>query len=76
MFAFAVPFDEIAPVPGRSAATTRQLASRARRLVQGAEPAPDTDRTHLRTVVDAFRACARPCSAAGSFRRPPRVLPR
>lgn len=56
---FAVPFDEIAPVLGRSAATTRQLASRARRRVQGAEPAPDTDRTRLRTVVDAFLAAAR-----------------
>lgn len=56
---FAVPFDEIAPVLGRSAATTRQLASRARRRVHGAEPAPDTDRTRLRTVVDAFLAAAR-----------------
>ncbi|MGP3683744.1 sigma-70 family RNA polymerase sigma factor [Streptomyces sp. IBSNAI002] len=56
---FAVPFDEIAPVLGRSAATTRQLASRARRRVQGAEPAPDTDRGRLRTVVDAFLAAAR-----------------
>ncbi|MGR4879475.1 sigma-70 family RNA polymerase sigma factor [Streptomyces sp. LARHCF249] len=56
---FAVPFDEIAPVLGRSAATTRQLASRARRRVHGAEPAPDTDRARLRTVVDAFLAAAR-----------------
>jgi RNA polymerase sigma factor (sigma-70 family) len=41
---FAVPFDEIAPVVGRSPAATRQLASRARRRVQGAA-VPDTDLT-------------------------------
>ncbi|OKK17335.1 RNA polymerase subunit sigma-70 [Streptomyces sp. CB00455] len=56
---FAVPFDDIAPVLGRTSATTRQLASRARRRVQGAAPAPDTDRARLRTIVDAFLAAAR-----------------
>ncbi|MGW7456943.1 RNA polymerase sigma factor SigJ [Streptomyces sp. NPDC054797] len=56
---FAVPFEEIAPVLGRSAATTRQLASRARRRVQGAAPAPDPDRARLRSVVDAFLAASR-----------------
>ncbi|MER6317165.1 sigma-70 family RNA polymerase sigma factor [Streptomyces sp. NPDC001581] len=56
---FAVPFDDIAPVLGRTAATTRQLASRARRRVQGAAPAPDPDRARLRTVVDAFLAASR-----------------
>ncbi|MGY4394217.1 sigma-70 family RNA polymerase sigma factor [Streptomyces virginiae] len=56
---FAVPFDEIAPVLGRSAATTRQLASRARRRVQGAAPAPDPDRSRLRAIVDAFLAASR-----------------
>ncbi|CAM5272863.1 hypothetical protein GCM10010343_38520 [Streptomyces avidinii] len=56
---FAVPFDEIAPVLGRSAATTRQLASRARRRVRGATPAPDPDRARLRTIVDAFLAAPR-----------------
>ncbi|MEU9163914.1 sigma-70 family RNA polymerase sigma factor [Streptomyces sp. NPDC048424] len=56
---FSVPFDDIAPVLGRTAATTRQLASRARRRVQGAAPAPDPDRTRLRTVVDAFLAASR-----------------
>ncbi len=56
---FAVPFDEIAPVLGRSAATTRQLASRARRRVQGAAPAPDPDRARLRGIVDAFLAASR-----------------
>ncbi|MEU9301017.1 sigma-70 family RNA polymerase sigma factor [Streptomyces sp. NPDC048269] len=56
---FAVPFDEIAPVLGRTPATTRQLASRARRRVQGGAPAADTDPTRLREVVDAFLAAAR-----------------
>ncbi|MEW2579035.1 sigma-70 family RNA polymerase sigma factor [Streptomyces syringium] len=56
---FAVPFDEIAPVLGRTAASTRQLASRARRRVQGAAPAPDTGLAHRRRIVDAFLAAAR-----------------
>ncbi|WP_328924052.1 sigma-70 family RNA polymerase sigma factor [Streptomyces sp. NBC_00190] len=56
---FAVPFDEIAPVLGRTAATTRQMASRARRRVQGGAPAPDTDPTRLRAVVNAFLAASR-----------------
>ncbi|MFC9585797.1 sigma-70 family RNA polymerase sigma factor [Streptomyces yangpuensis] len=56
---FAVPFDEIAPVLGRSTAATRQLASRGRRRVQGAVPAPDPDRARLRAVADAFLAAAR-----------------
>jgi RNA polymerase sigma-70 factor, ECF subfamily len=55
---FAVPFDQIAPVVGRSPAATRQLASRARRRVQGAA-VPDTDLTGQREVVDAFFAAAR-----------------
>jgi RNA polymerase sigma-70 factor (ECF subfamily) len=56
---FAVPFDEIAPVVGRSPATARQLASRARRRVRGAAPAPDADLAQQRRVVDAFLAAAR-----------------
>ena len=40
---FGVPFEEIGPIVGRSAAAARQLASRARRRVQGAAPAPDGD---------------------------------
>ncbi|MEU1310236.1 sigma-70 family RNA polymerase sigma factor [Streptomyces cinnamoneus] len=56
---FAVPFDEIAPVLGRTPASTRQLASRARRRVQDASPAPDTDLAHRRQVVDAFLTAAR-----------------
>jgi RNA polymerase sigma factor (sigma-70 family) len=56
---FAVPFDEIAPIVGRSPAAARQLASRARRRVQGASPAPDVDLGRQRAVVDAFLTAAR-----------------
>src|SRR6266851_4268715 len=56
---FAVPFDEIAPIVGRSPAAARQLASRARRRVQGAAADPDTDRARQREVVDAFLAASR-----------------
>jgi RNA polymerase sigma-70 factor (ECF subfamily) len=56
---FAMPFDEIAPVLGRSETATRQLASRARRRVRGAQPEPDADRGAQRAVVDAFLAAAR-----------------
>jgi RNA polymerase sigma-70 factor, ECF subfamily len=55
---FAIPFDDIAPIVGRSSAATRQLASRGRRRVQGA-PAPDADLDAQWTVVDAFLAAAR-----------------
>ena len=57
---FGVPFDEIAPMTGRTPAAARQLASRARRRVQGAAvPAPDRDLGRQRDVVDAFFAAAR-----------------
>jgi RNA polymerase sigma factor (sigma-70 family) len=56
---FAVPFDDIATTLGRSPAATRQLASRARRRVQGIAPVPDTDLTRQRTIVDAFLTAAR-----------------
>jgi RNA polymerase sigma factor (sigma-70 family) len=56
---FAVPFDEIAAMLDRSAQATRQLASRARRRVQGTAPAPNPDLTRQRTVVDAYFAAAR-----------------
>ncbi len=56
---FAVPFDEIAPMVERSPEAARQLASRARRRVQGAEAVPDTDVPHQRALVDAFFAAAR-----------------
>ena len=55
---FAVPFDEIAPIVGRTPTATRQLASRGRRRVQGA-PVPDVDLDGQWAVVDAFLAAAR-----------------
>jgi RNA polymerase sigma-70 factor (ECF subfamily) len=55
---FAVPFDEIAPIVGRSSTATRQLASRARRRVRGA-PAPESDLARQRKVVEAFLAASR-----------------
>ena len=61
---FAVPFDEIAPIIDRTPTATRQLASRARRRVQGA-PVPDVDLDGQWAVVDAFLAAAR----AGDFER-------
>ena len=59
---FAVPFDDVAVIVGRSPAAVRQLASRARRRVQGAA-APDPDRSRQREVVAAFLAASR----AGDF---------
>ncbi|WP_329118114.1 RNA polymerase sigma factor SigJ [Streptomyces sp. NBC_01353] len=55
---FAVSFDEIAPIVDRTPAATRQLASRARRRVQSAAPAPAPDLTRQRQVVDAFMAAS------------------
>ena len=56
---FDLPFDEIAPMVGRSPATARQLASRARRRVRGADVrAPDPDAARQREVVNAFFAAA------------------
>jgi RNA polymerase sigma factor (sigma-70 family) len=60
---FAVPFEEIAPIVERTPETTRQLASRARRRIRGAVPAPDADRGRQRQVVAAFLAASR----AGDF---------
>jgi RNA polymerase sigma-70 factor (ECF subfamily) len=60
---FGVPFDEIATILGRSEAAARQLASRARRRVQGAAPRTDPDLREQRRVVDAFLAASR----AGDF---------
>lgn len=56
---FALPFQEIAPLVERTPAATRQLASRARRRVQRAAPAPDPDLRRQREVVDAYFAAAR-----------------
>src|SRR5213593_1837753 len=55
---FDLSFDEIAPILGRSPPAARQLASRARRRVQGAT-AGDADRTRQRALVDAFLAASR-----------------
>ena len=60
---FAVPFEEIAPIVGRSAAATRQLASRARRRVRGGAAASGPGLAQQREVVDAFLAALR----AGDF---------
>jgi RNA polymerase sigma-70 factor (ECF subfamily) len=59
---FAIPFDDIAPIVGRTPTATRQLASRARRRVQGA-PVPDADLVAQWSVADAFLAASR----AGDF---------
>jgi len=56
---FAVPFDEIAPIVNRSPESARQLASRARRRVQGEGKVPDADLETQRRVVDAFLAASR-----------------
>jgi RNA polymerase sigma-70 factor (ECF subfamily) len=56
---FAVPFDEIAAIVGKSPAAARQLASRARRRVQGADATSGADRARQREVVDAFLAASR-----------------
>src|SRR6266542_2147200 len=56
---FAMPFEEIAPIVGRSPTAARQLASRARRRVQGAPKIPDVELTRQREVVEAFLAASR-----------------
>jgi RNA polymerase sigma factor (sigma-70 family) len=56
---FAIPFDEIAPIVDRSPAATRQLASRARRRIQGERAVPDADLSTQRELLDAFLAAGR-----------------
>ncbi|PYQ48088.1 MAG: RNA polymerase subunit sigma-70, partial [Acidobacteria bacterium] len=56
---FGMSFDEIAPIVERSPTAARQLASRARRRVQGARAVPDADLTRQREIVDAFLAASR-----------------
>ena len=56
---FDLPFDEIAPIVGRSEAAARQLASRARRRVQGADKVSDADLAGQQKIVDAFLAASR-----------------
>ena len=60
---FAISFDEIAGIVGKSPAAARQLASRARRRVQGTDAAPDAGRARQREIVIAFLAASR----AGDF---------
>ena len=67
---FAVPFEEIAEVVGKTPAAARQTASRARRKVRTGAPDPDADVAVQRSVVDAFLAAAR----AGDFDSLLRVL--
>jgi RNA polymerase sigma-70 factor (ECF subfamily) len=56
---FALPFDEIAPIVGREPAAARQLASRARRRVAGADPDAEPDAARHRGVVEAFLTASR-----------------
>jgi RNA polymerase sigma factor (sigma-70 family) len=56
---FAVPFDDIAAIVGRSPAAARQLASRGRRRVQGVAPVSGTDLTRQRAIAGAFLTAAR-----------------
>ncbi|MFF8410897.1 sigma-70 family RNA polymerase sigma factor [Streptomyces omiyaensis] len=56
---FAVSFDEIAPIVDRTPAAARQLASRARRRVQDADPGPGPDARRQREIADAFLAASR-----------------
>jgi RNA polymerase sigma-70 factor (ECF subfamily) len=56
---FDLPFDEIAPIVGRTSAATRQLASRARRRVRGAAKSAPADQARQRQVVEAFLAASR-----------------
>src|SRR5258707_7516379 len=55
---FAVPFEEIAPIVGRTPSAARQLAGRARRRVQGTPP-PDADFNRQKNIVDAFLKASR-----------------
>jgi RNA polymerase sigma factor (sigma-70 family) len=56
---FAIPFDEIAPIVGRSPIAAKKLASRARHRIQGRTMIPSADLTRQRQVVDAFLAASR-----------------
>jgi RNA polymerase sigma factor (sigma-70 family) len=56
---FAVPFEDIAPIVGRSTVTTKKLASRARQKVRGTPALPAAERDGHRRVVEAFLAAAR-----------------
>lgn len=65
---FDLPFEEIAPIVGRTPAAARQLASRARRRVRGAQPEDTADLARRRDIVDAFLAASRDGDLAGLLR--------
>jgi RNA polymerase sigma-70 factor (ECF subfamily) len=65
---FAVPFEEIAPIVGRTPQAARQLASRARRRVQSDQAAPEASAAIQREVVAAFLAASRQGDFAGLIR--------
>jgi RNA polymerase sigma factor (sigma-70 family) len=67
---FAVPFEEVAPIVGRTPNAAKMLASRARARVRGSAPVPDADLARQREVVNAFLAAAR----GGDFEALLRVL--
>jgi RNA polymerase sigma-70 factor (ECF subfamily) len=56
---FDLPFDDIAPIVGRSSEAARQIASRARRRVRGGRKVPEADRARQKEVVEAFLAASR-----------------
>ncbi|MCG7506940.1 sigma-70 family RNA polymerase sigma factor [Mesorhizobium retamae] len=56
---FDLPFDDIAPIVGRTTDATRKLASRARQRVQGTPISPEADRARQRRVIEAFLAASR-----------------
>jgi RNA polymerase sigma-70 factor (ECF subfamily) len=56
---FNLPFEDIASIVGRSVVAARQLASRARRRVQGQPPVPEADRLRQREIVNAFLTASR-----------------
>jgi RNA polymerase sigma-70 factor, ECF subfamily len=65
---FDLPFEEIAPIVGRTPAAARQLASRARPRVKGAQPDEDADLGRRREIVEAFLAASRNGDMAGLLR--------
>ena len=65
---FDLPFEDIAPIVGRTPAAARQLASRARRRVKGAQPDDERDTARRRDIVDAFLAASRNGDLAGLLR--------
>jgi len=75
---FQLPFEEIAPIVGRTPVAARQLASRARHRVKGADtPEPDCDLARQRTVVDAFfRAAREPFTIAFATANSEAALPK